>query len=162
MGLLALPSTSAAADWPAGSVPSREMQTLVARVFAEVHDGWSVDEVLLQDDRRQRFLAACQAELQSIDRLDDDRPTQEDTLCRALLHVRKLGGRLPKATQRAERPPAERMVAWQVAAEIAGRRLWDQQMRHTDALLEDHQARALFDEFAASWRMHWVNCGDWQ
>ncbi len=113
------------------------LQQLVAAQFADTHDGWSVDEVLLHDERRQRFIEACHRES------SPPRATA-DQLCGALLQVRKRGGELPKSTRVAHRQPEE-MERLQAVAEIAIRRVQDELDVPTDALLTREKVRQRFD-----------------
>ena len=47
---------------PSGVVAYSEV---VTTAFGEIHDGWSTDEVLLNDKLNTRFIAACQKRLPS-------------------------------------------------------------------------------------------------
>lgn len=121
--------------------PSRELELHVIDAFSESHDGWSVDEVLLHDGRREAFLTSSERSAPA------DSDWDQDALCRALLHVRKRGGELPRATKRAvaDREQGELL---QHVAEISARRLHDELSVHTDALLVSSDARKRFDELA--------------
>lgn len=129
-------------------LPTKQLEDVVTSAFVATHAGWSSDEVLLNDERRRAFVRKCK----QLESPDVGRPSGEDAFCRALLHVRKSGGKLPKATKRA----SSRLSAGSsvdesellAAAEIAARRLSDQMHRHTDAILVDEKARRFFDEQA--------------
>lgn len=130
------------------ALPSKQLENIVIRAFAATHAGWSSDEVLLNDRRRQAFVGKSK-ELESG---DAGPASSDDAFCRALLHVRKSGGKLPKATKRASRLQVSESDVGEsellAAAEIAARRLSDQMHRHTDAILVDKKARRFFDEHA--------------
>ncbi len=109
----------------------------IVRVFADSHDGWSVDEVLLDDDRRNRFIEACRKA-----GIEGD----EKTLLEALIHVRKSGKLRAKATRSNRLEFGEELAA----AEIAARGLYDRHGVYTDQILLDPVLRAEFDESAKS------------
>jgi predicted GIY-YIG superfamily endonuclease len=109
----------------------------IARVFSESHDGWSVDEVLLDDNRRNRFLDACRKA-----GIEGD----EKSLLEKLIHVRKSGKLKVKATKSNRLEFGDELVA----AEIAARALYDRHGVHTDHILLDPTLRKEFDEFAKS------------
>jgi hypothetical protein len=109
----------------------------VIRAFEEMHDGWSVDEVLLDDVRRGAFVRACGRDLTV---------QQADQFCAALLHVRKLGGKLPSARRRDGRDSL--VDHFTAVGEISARRLQDALDVPTDAILVDSGARNQFDQFA--------------
>lgn len=138
------------------SPPSKQLEKLVAASFASTCLGWSSDEVLLQDVMRQRFVDEClkfssrpeMADLPELVGLQG-KAISEEVFCRALLHVRKRGGKLPRATRRASTKwkgtERERLNA---AAEIAARRLFDELGLDTDSILVDPAARKKFDSYA--------------
>lgn len=126
--------------------PSAAVEAIVTAAFGETHDGWSVDEMLLQDSLRGEFLKACAEKFRGEVPRTEAEPTEDD-FCAALLHLRKAGSRLPKSTRRGERQAAESVLT---AAEIAARQLQDELDCHTDMILVDAAARAKFDEFAKS------------
>lgn len=129
--------------------PSPQLERLVIEAFTRSHDGWSVDEVLLDDARRSRFLDACKSS--SLVEHVPETEERADQFCAALLHVRKRGGLLPKASRRAA--PTEDLEAvsqdsLEAIAEIAARRLQDETGQHSDALLVSEDAREKFDQIA--------------
>ncbi len=130
------------------ALPSPELEQLVVDAFTACHGGWSTDEVLLRDESRQRFVASCK-------KLSAQRNipvVSEDAFCRALLHVRKSGGKLPRATKRAASSGNDSTNVSEAellaASEIAARQLSDRLQCHTDAILVDSVARTYFDEHA--------------
>lgn len=121
--------------------PPPEAEALVISAFSKSHDGWSVDELLLDDDRRELFIKEC---MKQVETAKDS--MNEDALCRALLHVRKRGGRLPKTTRRAVKNGDDDALIH--IAEIAARRIQDEFHYDTDSLLVNSKARERFDEIA--------------
>lgn len=104
--------------------------------FEKSAAGWSVDEVMLHDERRHKFLSSCQNEGTS---------ATEKELFESLLRVRK-GGRLNlRATQSARVPLEE----YTTAAEIAARRIADEKKAHFDQVLCDPELLSAFDKIAA-------------
>ena len=136
--------------------PSKQLEKLVAASFASTGQGWSCDELLLQDARRQMFVRECRelscqpamADLPELVGLHG-KAIREEVFCRALLHVRKRGGKLPRATFRTSTKwkgtEKERLNA---AAGIAARRLFDEVGLDTDSILVDPAARKIFDSNA--------------
>lgn len=125
--------------------PSAVQEESVISAFSRMHDGWSADEVLLEDSKRMTFVEQCiAAGFEVADAPQATLPnTIEDACARALLHVRKAGGRLPKTTRRAKAVSPTVVPI----AEIAARRLADELDCHTDAILVDTEARQMFDAF---------------
>lgn len=130
--------------------PSSELEALVVSSFTSTHDGWSTDEVLLNDDLRASFVEHCKFLEKSAASVGNEASSEDaDRYCRALLHVRKRGGKLPPATRRSK-TNSEKMEAALPVAEIAARRLSDELGMHTDGILMNSQARSLFDEVCES------------
>jgi hypothetical protein len=94
-------------------------------------DGYSVDEIVIDDQRRERFLAAINPAWQA---MGDD--WQRDTLLR-LMSLRKAGKIDVKATKRG--PAAAPELAH--VAEIAARSVLDRHPVSTDSLLCDPRLR---------------------
>ena len=46
---------------------SPKIKGVVRSAFTAVHDGWSTDEVLLQDNLNRQFIAACRRQLPDVD-----------------------------------------------------------------------------------------------
>ncbi len=136
--------------------PSKQLEKLVAASFASTCQGWSCDELLLQDAQRQRVVTecrelSCRPEMADLPELvgSHGKAISEEVFCRALLHVRKRGGKLPRATRRTSTKwkgtEKERLNA---AAGIAARRLFDEVGLDTDSILVDPAARKIFDSRA--------------
>ncbi len=137
--------------------PSKAAEAIAVAAFAESHDGWSADEVLLEDSRRASYIAACYKQVKQLATPLADQQTKgqieltEDDFCETLLHLRKAGSRLPETKRREKRAGVEFGAAAErtrVAAEIAARQLQDALDCHTDMILVRAEARAKFDEFA--------------
>lgn len=132
--LLGLPQVGLAQSTPVES-DAKAIEKVVVEAFEETADGWSVDEVMLHDQRRQKFVEACQHTGTDAD---------EKRLFETLLRVRK-GGRLKiRATER-ERTPLEDFT---IAAEIAARRIADEKKVHFDQILCDPELLKAFDKLA--------------
>lgn len=112
------------------------LESIVVTSFETTADGWSVDEVMLQDQRRARFLETCQRKVDT---------ASEKELFETLLRVRK-GGRLKvRATQNVR----SSLEDYTIAAEIAARRIADEKKVHFDQVLCDPDLLQLFDQIAA-------------
>ena len=108
---------------------------LVKKAFQKSHDGWSVDEVLLHNERRKSFLDACKAAGSQL---------PEKELCEQLLRSRK-GGKLDVQTTKEERVSLDDYI---ITAEIAARRLADEHQVHFDQVLCDPELLQEFDQHA--------------
>ncbi|MFO0923837.1 MAG: GIY-YIG nuclease family protein [Pirellulales bacterium] len=106
---------------------------LVRQAFEQSHDGWSVDEVLLDDRRRATFLEAAHR-LQL--------PNDEQALCEALIAIRKSGKLEVESTRRAN----VELEAYEPLAEIAARKIQDSMDASTDAILTSPKVRQAFDD----------------
>lgn len=122
----------------AAEPPDRDrLMAAVAGAFAAIHDGWSTDEVLVQDALNAAFLERCRALL----------PDADAAACNwALLNLRKAGRLDVPATRRA----ADRHDDYLHAAEIATRFLYDKHQLTIDRLLCDPVHRAEFDRLAGA------------
>ena len=135
--------------------PSKTAEAIVTAAFADSHQGWSVDEVLLDDLRRAEFLASCAIQVErlpdGLKRTEGQKKLSDDDFCETLLHLRKAGSKLPATVRRDERvkqQSPEAAARTQTAAEIAARQLQDALDGHTDMILVNAAARAKFDGFA--------------
>jgi len=104
--------------------------------FLATHDGFSGDEVILNDGRNAAFLAACRDALPGIDAA---------TCNWTLLNLRKAGKLHAKVTQQAPPLPDNAYVH---AAESAARLMADQFGLTLDRVLCDPAMRAAFDRTA--------------
>lgn len=125
---------------PAGVIwsseaPRAELTRVVEQAFREVHDGWSVDEVLVNDKLNTAFLERCRHAL----------PAATARQCNwALLNLRKTGKLGVSVTRRA----SQRHDDYFHAAEVAARLLYDKYGETIDRLLCDPQRRKEFDDVA--------------
>lgn len=112
-------------------------QEAIREAFARSSDGWSVDEVLIHDERRQKFLAIA---------FERTRCQDERTILEALIKLRKAGKLQIKSSQQNREDVSDAMPA----AEIAARIMQDQQQVLIDQILVDPAHRLEFDRIAIS------------
>jgi len=117
------------------TAPPRSLTRVVRDAFLATHDGWSTDEVLVDDRLNRAFLARCRQELPGVG------PAECNL---ALLNLRKTGQLGAVVTRR--RPEAH--DAYQHAAEIAARWMFDKHGLTLDQVLCDPQGRQEFDQQA--------------
>jgi predicted GIY-YIG superfamily endonuclease len=113
-------------------------QTVVA-AFQQVRDGWSSDEVLLQDQLYTQFLSACSQTL-------PERTPEE--FAWSLLNLRK-AGKLPGKTTRRQAMSSE---SYRHVAEIAARFMEDRFQANMDRVICSPALRAEFDEITKKMR----------
>ncbi len=113
------------------------MDRVVIESFTSVHDGWSSDEVLLNDELNTAFISACQQQLPEAAAAD---------LNWRLINLRKAGKLKIKTTK------SNRTSVFDVAhiAEIAARSVQDRHQISTDQIMADPERRAEFNAAAAS------------
>ena len=105
------------------------------KVFAESHDGWSLDEVLLHDERRAKVLAAASQQLPDI---------SEQEIWEALVRLRKAGKLAAETTRRESTDYGDALAA----AEIAARRIQDQYELPFDQILVNREKLDEYDKIA--------------
>lgn len=108
---------------------------VVSNAFQSVHNGWSSDEVLLQDELNKQFLAAC--------RKQRPEASQEEFNWR-LLNLRKAGKLKAEVTKRRRDDHTE----YQHLAEVVARTMQDKFRVSTDRIMCDRKQRAAFDKAA--------------
>jgi len=109
----------------------------VVLAFRETHDGWSSDEVVLQDKLNAAFLKKCKELL----------PKEKPVDCNwTLLNLRKAG---KLSGIRSTKRRYDRHEDYIHAAEIAARLMYDKHEISTDRMLCDPNHRAEFDAIAA-------------
>ncbi len=113
-----------------------QIEAAVIQAFAAVHEGYSSDEVLLDDRLNARFLAACQA------RVPDVRPGQLNWV---LLNLRKKGKLKSVKTTRRGRSVTEDI---RPVAEIVTRSLIDRFQVSIDRIMAEPAMRREFDRLA--------------
>ncbi len=111
------------------------MRTVIKEAFAQTHDGWSADEVVLKDDLNQMFIGAC------LQKLPDAEPGD---LNWRLLNMRK-AGLLNVPTTRSDR---KSVASWTPIAEIAARSMIDQHKVSIDRILTSPKLRQCFNAAA--------------
>ena len=115
----------------------QQIKQAVITAFAATHDGWSSDEVLINDELNQPFIAHCQKDF------PDGQPLEFNW---TLLNLRKANELTAKATKRSRTEDAD----FRHAAEIAVRSLHDKYGASIDRVMADPRLRAEFDEAAIS------------
>lgn len=110
---------------------------LIVEAFKETCDGWSSDEVILQVELNEKFLAVAQAKLQKagLTRVADA------AINWRLMTLRKAGKLKLKASRRAKR----RATEVQALAEVAMRSIQDRSKLSSDRIMADPKLRAEFD-----------------
>ena len=120
---------------------------LIIAAFKETHDGWSSDEVILQDDLNQKFLQACAKKLAAVD-VSDANPA---ALNWRLMTLRKAGKLKVKSTKRAsskKTPPdsvPQSVAEITALAEIAMRSVQDKSKLSSDRIMTDPKLRSQFE-----------------
>ena len=114
----------------------REVKDVVRLAYLKVYDGWSTDEVLLQTELNDQFLAECRRRMPDIPSFDFNW---------TLLNLRKAGGLRDISATKRRRDNSD---AYLHAAEIAARFLEDRYSVNTDRVLCDPKLRAEYDKEA--------------
>ncbi len=114
---------------------SAELKQTVNKAFRLTHDGWSSDEVILDDELHQAFLKKCSAMLPSV---------SEEEFSWTLLNLRKAGKLETKSTRR------RRVNVDPVAhiAEIVARSATDQFSVSLDRIMVSPEMRVEFNRLA--------------
>lgn len=122
---------------PVTAANRRVLAEIVQEAFAATHDGWSADEVILNDTLNTQFIQHCHNRL----------PDACATHCNwALMNLRKAGKLKTKATKRRN----DRHDEYLHAAEIAARFLHDKHELTIDRVLCSAEYRREFDGVAQS------------
>lgn len=112
---------------------SADIDELVLEAFAAVHDGYSSDEVILNDDLNARFLAECRRRKSDVDPFS----------CNwRLMNLRKAGKLNSFATTRRGPRPDKNLFC---VAEIAARTVMDRHGISIDQIMADPVRRSEFD-----------------
>lgn len=111
------------------------VKDIVRQAFLEMHDGWSSDEVLLQNELNEEFVATCHHKL--------PRASMEE-LNWTLLNLRKAGKLKSNVTKRRK----DNHDQYRHLAEIAARTVQDKHKVTTDRIMCNETMRAEFDEQA--------------
>ncbi|MCU0711719.1 MAG: protoporphyrinogen oxidase [Pirellula sp.] len=134
-------STHASGFEAAEHVMENGMPEIVRRAFQVSHDGWSVDEVLLRDDLRQKFLMECRR----LATKDLDGTTDREIL-EQLVKLRKSNKLNVETTQRERSDLSDYLVS----AEIASRYMHDAHGVSPDQWLVDPELLREFDKMGLS------------
>jgi len=137
------------------SRPTDPVAPIVLQAFLQAHDGYSVDEVLINPDLHQAFQTQCLA-LAAEQAIPDTGRLAQKRFASTLLHLRKTGQIGKVATRRAAKPGPDTPAreAYRFAVEIAARQIASQHGAHTDDILVDPYLRQVFLETTRS------VCGD--
>ena len=110
-----------------------DIDQVVLEAFLATHDGYSSDEVILNDELNQSFLTACRSRMPSADAFQ----------CNwKLMNLRKAGKlKSVKTTKRGSRPSGN----LQHVAEIASRTLMDRHSVSIDNIMADPKKRSEFN-----------------
>ena len=116
---------------------SAVLNNVIITAFESTHDGWSSDEVILNDSLNQAFIAACNQKLPGVDAA---------VFNWRLMNLRKAGKLQVKSTK------SNRTSVSEVAhiAEIAARSMHDRHSISSDQVMADPVRRREFDEIAKS------------
>jgi predicted GIY-YIG superfamily endonuclease len=114
---------------------SAEVTAGLIEAFRATHEGWSLDEVLLDDERRQRLIVYVHRTHSELN---------EKFILEQLVRLRKSGKLVVKTTEREITDYGHAIPA----AEIAVRQLYDQTQQAFDQILVDPDLRQRFDELA--------------
>jgi predicted GIY-YIG superfamily endonuclease len=135
--LISILSSSSPAVAQVGPLPmtSKEVRAVIRNAYAQTHDGWSSDEVVLQDQLNEAFIAAC------LQKMPEAQPAD---LNWRLLNMRK-AGLLNVATTRSNR---KSVTAWKPIAEIVARTLIDKHKVSIDKIITSPKLRQEFDAAA--------------
>ena len=114
----------------------REVKDVARLAYVSAYDGWSTDEVLLQDELNRKYLAECR------ERMPDIRPFDFNW---TLLNLRKAGALKDVRSTKRRRDTHD---AYLHAAEIAARFLEDRYKVNTDRVICEPELRAEYDKVA--------------
>ncbi len=114
----------------------KDLNDVIIQAFKSTHQGYSSDEVILQDDLNRKFVSKCLEQI----------PTASPaTLNWTLLNLRKAGKLGEIATTR--RVPSDTSMVTHIA-EIVARSIQDKHAVTTDRIMTDPQLRHQFDQQA--------------
>jgi predicted GIY-YIG superfamily endonuclease len=128
-------SLEAKSEFEKNPVDKSVIETVVA-AFKKTHDGFSSDEVLLQDALQDKFIGACRQKLPD---------TEVETLNWVLLNLRKQGKLKDIETTKQNRVELEDV---RHVAEIVARSVQDAKKISVDRAMCNPESRKSFDELA--------------
>ena len=134
LGCGPISAQSTAAEPPPAESKSQIRDT-IRSAFVQTHEGWSVDEVILNDELNDAFIKRCRAKLPTLEPAD---------ITWRLLNMRK-AGLLKVKTTRFNRTPVTSSIA---VAEIVARNMTDQHQVSIDKILATPDLRQSFDSAA--------------
>lgn len=114
---------------------SDTVKDVVRQAYLDTHDGWSSDEVVLQIELNEQFIARCRRELPD---------ASVEDLNWTLLNIRKAGKLKSKVTKRRK----DNHERYQHLAEIAARTIQDKHKVTTDRIMCNETLRSEFDKQA--------------
>lgn len=112
----------------------RDLESLVNSAFSTTHQGFSADELLLNDKVRNAFVAACKRKSPSM---------SEFQFCWTLLNLRKAGKLSAKPTKRGATVGLDSVMP---LAESAARSILDEHNISTDMMMSHPDLRRQFDD----------------
>lgn len=127
----------ATADFKASIESLKPNDDLVVEAFQETSDGWSSDEVILQDKLNKKFLDSVMAKLNTA----GVEGISKAAINWRLMTLRKAGKLKIKSTQRAKRSKQD----FGPLSEIAMRSVQDKTKLSSDRIMADPKLRAEFD-----------------
>jgi len=123
----------------------QQTNAIVTEAFRAVNDGWSSDEVILQDDLNASFVATCTAAIKKSKANDGTKSdVSENDLNWTLMNLRK-AGKLKSETTKRKRVDVS---AVRHVAEIATRSIVDKHQCSIDRMMCDPTLRSEFEETA--------------
>lgn len=116
-----------------------ELPSIVVAAFRATHDGYSSDEVILNDELNQKFLTACQ----------DKMPDAKASDCNWILMNLRKAGKLSeiKTTKRAAGATGE----YRMLAEMASRSILDRHRESIDRIMASPDKRSEFNKLVHSY-----------
>ena len=108
------------------------LKTQIIESFKKTHDGWSSDEVILQDELNEAFVTDVKKQLPN---------ASTEEIGWTLINLRKAGKLTAKATRRDNRSTS----SVSHLAEIAARTVMDQSGASTDKIMTSPKLRAAFN-----------------
>ncbi len=122
-----------------------QLKTIVIDAFAATHDGWSIDEVILQTKLNAAFIEACRKKLAAAASIPNADQIKDERLNWTLMNLRKAGKLKIKSTKRSQIDT----TSVRHVAEIVARSLQDQHQCSIDRLMCQKDLRKQFDDAAA-------------
>jgi len=121
----------------AGADLPDNLDAVIVEAFKATHNGWSSDEVILNDQLNKAFIAACQKQLPAVE------PASFNW---HLMNLRK-AGKLKIKTTKSNRTSVADVTH---IAEIAARSIYDRHSISSDQIMAQPERRAEFDAIARS------------